>query len=396
MASAGRSERFVCDPLLSRIFIVHRLPMNIFKRRFPWHINIAYRGRKPMPRKRTKEPKGPASDLALMVWLMDSPYLIMKALDGGCENATEVADKLGGKPIAWVSKRTGRMSHHGLIIKHDPDDHGFCRMELTRKGITVLRAIENINNNHAFVELRRSLELTSPGEDWRVMLWEEAEWIRRAMTSGDVEGCDLDRLFNMVQYSSSSKVESWYANNDLVWLLSNSDSERWNERSLILLLKMIALAINDSRADIKYATAFNGLVRPLLKFALDDDADPDVRIESIMAIGSMRDRHGRIPNDVYLALIIIQWTMLSKAHRGFDLMESTVADVLDKWNADLTDEQKEMMLRSVRRMLFINEPELDDLCQTAFEGQRREVREDMYGKYRSLVSMLLGRKIPES
>jgi hypothetical protein len=349
-----------------------------------------------MPRKRTKERKGPASDEALIVWLMDKPYLIMKALNEGSENATSIASALCRKPIAWVSKRTGKMAELGLITKEEADDHGFCRMRLTKKGVEVLHAIDDINSNPMFIELKRAMELTAPGEDNRLTIRNEAARINEVLTSNDIDKCDISSLFGMVLDASSAKVEGWYACKDMKGLFSTVQSGRWDERSRLLLIKIIGRAINDSRTDREYVTAFNGLVGPLRQLALDAKASIDIRIESIMTIGSFRDHDGKVSDSALEAVMQIQWKMLSPKFVGFNLMEDAISEVLRKWAPLMSDRQKEMLFRSVDRARYGNMPTLDDLTGKCKNGRHRKVKGIKLESYRSLVSSMLGRDIPRT
>lgn len=299
------------------------------------------------------------------------------------------------QPIAWVSKRTGRMEGLGLIVKENADDHGVRRMHLTEKGVLVMNAITNIRVNPLFVELRRALDLRAPDENRLAAIWDEAERLRKGLTSNKIEH-DLGRLFNAVLEASSRKVEGWYANEDLKHLFSTVMSKRWDERSRLLLIKIIGMAVRDGRGDRKYIAVFNGLIGQLLALALNDEADESVRTESIIVIGSMRGSHDEIPDAAFEAMITLQWTMLSPSHKGFELMESTVANMMSDWDTYLSDEQKEMTFRSVDRMLYYKKPKLEDLYQGSFKDRRRKIREKEYSRYRSLVSRLLGKDIPGS
>jgi len=343
-----------------------------------------------MPRKRTKEWNGPVSDEALIVWLMDKPYLIMKALREGCENATEIGDELG-KPIAWVSKRTGRMVEIGLIGKEGPDIDGVRKISLTDKGRRVLQSIDNINGNILFIELKRSLGISSPHEDKRSTVHEEAARVKNFITSDEGDGQDLATLYAKVLEASMTGVGDWYSCVDLEWLLSSVQSERWDERSRLLLVKLIGKAVVESKMDCEYT--FNGLVEPLGSLAMDDGVPADIRIEAIMTIGAFKDRDGMVPDNAFEAILQIVWQMLSPDHIGFELMEGTVSEVLKKWTPLLSKERKNLLLRSVDRARYGRMPTLDDLMEKGMGGRHREVEETKFESYRSLVSSILGRDV---
>jgi len=328
-----------------------------------------------------------------MVWLMGAPYLIMKELDGRPLCPTEVAKALD-RPIAWVSKRTGRMEALGLIIKEGPDDRGRRSMALTEKGERVMNAISAIEENPFFVELRRALDLKAPEDAMRSAVRAEAERVKKELRANE-GGCDIGRLYKAVMGASSMRVESWYASNDLTLLLSTVGSERWDGPSRLLLLKLIGRAINDSRSDREYVTAYNGLLESLFELAVDEGSDINVRLEAITAIGSLRDRNGKVPNGAFLSVMKVKWETLAPNRDGSGLVECAISEVLQKWMPLLNESQRGMLFRSVDRMLHGRISTSDDLQMKDDSSDLRKVDEKRLESYRSLVASLLNRDVPK-
>ncbi len=332
--------------------------------------------------------------MTLMVWLTGAPYLIMKELSIGSQSPTEVAKALS-RPIQWVSKRTGRMQELGLLVKEDPDDHGVKVMTLTEKGRRVMGAIAAIRDNSLFVELRRALDLKGPGDDARVLAHSEAERVKEAMTSGTGK-LDFERLFNAALDASSSKTEGWYASEDLTYLFSTLDAERWDEPSRLLLIRIIGRAIIDSRNDRDYVTTYNGLLDPLTRLAMKKDADRNVRAESIMAIGSLREHNGNVPNSPLMSIIQLQWDMLSPEQEGLELIEDAISHVLKSWASLLNEDQRELLLASVGQMHCDRMPFMGAPKKEGEEVGQRKVDEVALQRYRSLSAIVTGRIIDDS
>lgn len=325
-----------------------------------------------------------------MVWLTGAPYLIMRVLDGKTLNPTEVGKNLG-KSVSWVSKRTGRMVELGLIVKDGPDDRGMVNMTLTEKGSRVMDAISAIKENPLFVELRGALDLEAPDDVKCQAVKNEAERLMRELTDGN--GGETKGLHEAALNASSMKVDGWYATEALTRLLSTIGTHPWDDRSRLLLIKIAGMAIADSRNDRRYAKAYNGLVEPLRRLASDDNADVDTRAEAIMAIASIRDSEGKIPDSALLAILQVQWEALKPEHVGADLIEGAISETLRKWAPLLKEAQREMLSRSVYRMSRDAPPAIDDPMEEIVSGNPRNVDRRRWERYRSLVATLLDRDI---
>lgn len=345
-----------------------------------------------MSRKKVKESDA-RSDVALMVWLTGAPYLIMKELSIRSQSPTEVAKALG-KPIAWVSKRTGRMEGLGLIIKEGPDDHGVKVMTLTKKGKRVMTAISDIRDNPLFVELERALDIKAPGDEARTQVRDIAEQVKEAMTLKKGK-LDIGRLYDAALSASSMKVEDWYDSEDLTYLFSILDNEGWDEPSRLLLVRIIGRAIIDSRCDRKYVTKYNGLLGPLTQLALKKDADVNARVESIMSIRSLRDRGGKVPNSALRSMIQIQWKMFSPKQGGRDLIEDAISLTLKSWAPLLSEDQRELLLWSVGQMRCGRMPFKKGQNDDDQEAERT-IDEAGLQRYRALSGVITGRSPGES
>lgn len=328
----------------------------------------------------------------MMVWLTGAPYLIMRVLDGKILNPTEVGKNLG-KSVSWVSKRTGRMVELGLIVKNGPDDRGMVSMTLTDKGKRVMDAITGITENPLFAELRRALDLKAPDDSRRAAVKDDAERLKRQMSGRG--GCDIKPLYEAALEASSMKVEGWYAIKDLTQLFATAGTERWDERSQLQLIKVIGMAIADSRNDREYVNAYNGLIEPLKSTASDRDNDVDLRVASIKAIASLRDREGKVPDSVLVTILQVQWKVLAPGDMGCDMVVSAISEVLRKWVPSLSDIQKDILFKSVGQMRYDVTPAQDDLIKGIVRGNPREIDRKMFDRYRSLVASLLDRDIPE-
>lgn len=344
-----------------------------------------------LPGKGRKKSGAPSSDMTLMVWLTGAPYLIMRELDGRTLNPTEVGRALG-RSVSWVSKRTGHMVDLGLIIKEGPDERGMVLMTLTEKGSRVMEAISAIRENPLFVELRETLDLKAPDDARRIAVKDEAERLMKKLVDGK-DGCDTKRLYEAALDASSMKVEGWYATEALTQLLSTIGTHRWDEGSRLLLIKVMGMAIADSRNDRRYVKAYSGLVEPLRRIASDDDADVDTRAEAIVAIASLRGRDGLIPDEAFIAILQVQWEVLKPGHAGDDLVEGAISETLRKWVPLLNEAQREMLFRSVSRMPYGRISTLKDLTEDGDSENPRKVDEKNFNRYRSLVASLLDRDV---
>ncbi len=345
-----------------------------------------------MPGKGKKKIRAPSSDIALMIWLSGAPYLIMKVLDDKINNPTEVG-KVLGKSVSWVSKRTGRMVELGLIVKDGPDDRGMVSMALTEKGKRVMDAITGITENPLFAELRRALDLKAPDDTRRMAVKNEAERLMRQLVDEN-DSPDVKPLYDAVLEALSMKVEGWYAIKDLTQLFATIGTERWDERSQLLLIKVIGMAISDSRNDREYVNAYNGLIEPLKCLASDRDNDVDSRVASIKAIASLRDRKGNVSDSAFMTILQVQWKVLEPGDMGSDLVVGAISEVLRKWVSSLSDAQKDMLLRSVGLMSYDVPPAQEHLFEGIVSGNPRETDRKMSDSYRSLVASLLDRDIP--
>ncbi len=339
-----------------------------------------------------KKKDAAGSDVTLMVWLTGAPYLIMKELGSRSQSPTEIAKALG-RPISWVSKRTGRMERLGLIIKEGPDDHGIKVMKLTDKGRRVMTAITGIQENSLFVELERALDIKAPGDEARTRVKIIAERVKKTMTSGKGRP-GIGGLFDAALNASSMKVGGWYAFEDLTYLFSTLDSERWDEPSRLLLVRIIGMAIVDSRNDREYATTYNGLLDPLTRLAMKMDAEVNVRVESIMTIGSLRDYGGKVSDSAFVSMTQVQWGILIPDRDECDLIEGAISEVLRKWAPLLSESQKEVLFRSVGLVPCGRISTSDDPMKDGNSNTPRKVDEKKLNRYRSLVASLLDRDVP--
>ncbi|MFA5312265.1 MAG: hypothetical protein WC375_02965, partial [Methanomassiliicoccales archaeon] len=304
-----------------------------------------------MPSKRPNGKKKVKSDEALILWLMDKPYRIMKAMDEGCGSATEISESLGVS-ISWVSKRTGKLESLGLIDKGRPDANGVRAIGLTEKGRRIIQKIEDIKTINLFVELKRALDMTDESDERRVAIRDEITSLKKMKPAGEVGDGNLDTLYSKVIEASASGIKDWYASEEVVWLFSTITSDRWDEHSRILLVKLIEKAIIEGRSDREYISFFLGMIGPLRSIAIDDGRSSEIRLESIKTIGEMRDRKGTIPDKTIEAMLQIAWHMLSPDHAGFELMESAISEVLGDWSAIMDEGQREMLSLSIESARF--------------------------------------------
>lgn len=327
-----------------------------------------------------------------MIWLSGAPYLIMRVLDSKTSNPTEVG-KVLGKSVSWVSKRTGRMVELGLIVKDGPDDRGMVNMALTEKGKRVMDAITGITENPLFTELRRALNLKAPGDARRMAVKNEAERLMRQLVDEN-DSPDVKPLYEAVLEASSMKVEGWYAIKDLTQLFATIGTERWDERSHLLLIKVIGMVIADSRNDREYVNAYNGLIEPLRCLASGRNNDVDSRVASIKAIASLRDRKGNVSDSAFMTILQVQWKVLEPGDMGSDLVVGAISEVLRKWVSSLSDAQKDMLFGSVGQMSYDVPPAQEHLIEGIVSGNPREIDRKIFDSYRSLVASLLNRDIP--
>lgn len=345
-----------------------------------------------LPGKGKKKSRALSSDIALMIWLSGAPYLIMRVLDDKTNNPTEVG-KVLGKSVSWVSKRTGRMVELGLIVKDGPDDRGMVNMALTEKGKSVMDAITGIIENPLFAELRRALDLKAPDDSRRAAVKKEAERLVWQLLY-EKDRFDAEPLYEAALEASSMRAEGWYAIDELKRLFATVYTKRWEERSRLQLIKVIGMAIADSRNDHEYVNAYNGLIEPLRCLASDRDNDVDSRVASIKAIASLRDRKGNVSDSAFMTILQVQWKALEPGDVGSDLVVGAISEVLRKWVSSLSNAQKDMLFRSVGQMSYDVPPTQEHLIEGIVSGNPREIDRKMFDSYRSLVASLLDRDIP--